>query len=162
MGCPQGAIPFSTLAAYCAVSLILRDLETGALAMGHEVDFVPPDLILSHQLDQGHDVKAEISDTPRKAPSELQLAGTGIIRFYQLFISSQDKPSCNFTPSCSRFTTEIIKRGGLLKGIMLGADRLTRCHNCTYKKYHMWYGIDRTTYHLTDPVDRYLKPQNHE
>ena len=60
--------------------------------------------------------------------SEMNLLATGIIKGYQVFISSQDLDTCNFHPSCSRFTSTAIRRYGALRGSLLGTDRLMRCH----------------------------------
>ena len=35
---------------------------------------------------------------------------------------------CRFEPSCSQFTEESIARYGVLRGSLLGARRLLRCH----------------------------------
>lgn len=35
---------------------------------------------------------------------------------------------CRFEPSCSRFTEAAIARHGLMRGSLLGARRLVRCH----------------------------------
>jgi hypothetical protein len=51
-----------------------------------------------------------------------------LIRFYQMFISPGLPPSCRFTPSCSQFTLDAVRRHGALKGAWLGARRLGRCH----------------------------------
>lgn len=59
---------------------------------------------------------------------ELKLLSTGIIRLYQLFISTQDMPSCNFTLSCSRFGMKAIQKYGVIHGILMTGDRLQRCH----------------------------------
>lgn len=82
--------------------------------------------------------------------SEAKLVLTGLIRLYRRFVSSQDLPSCNFTFSCSRFAEEAIRRYGLIHGVLIAADRLTRC-----------YGLGRR-YYPTDPetglaVDRALE-----
>jgi putative component of membrane protein insertase Oxa1/YidC/SpoIIIJ protein YidD len=75
------------------------------------------------------------------------------IKFYQYFISSQDVPSCVFTPSCSRFAELSINRFGILKGALLTSDRLQRCHLFEDKYY--WYTFNLYTNRFNDPVSRY-------
>ena len=50
------------------------------------------------------------------------------IRFYQLIISPLFPPSCRFTPTCSQYAIEAIRRHGPLKGLWLALRRLSRCH----------------------------------
>lgn len=50
------------------------------------------------------------------------------IRFYQLSISPLLPPSCRFTPTCSQYAIEAIRRHGPLKGLWLALRRLSRCH----------------------------------
>jgi putative membrane protein insertion efficiency factor len=50
------------------------------------------------------------------------------IRFYQLALSPYLGGSkCRFTPSCSQYTAEAIKKYGPIKGIFLGVKRLSKC-----------------------------------
>ena len=51
-----------------------------------------------------------------------------LIRAYQLLISPGLSPACRFEPSCSRYTSEAIEHHGALRGLVLGAQRLARCH----------------------------------
>jgi len=37
-------------------------------------------------------------------------------------------PSCRFTPTCSVYTMEAIRRYGALRGSYMGMRRLLRCH----------------------------------
>lgn len=83
--------------------------------------------------------------------SELKLAATGLIRLYQKFISSQDSPACNFVPSCSRFGMACIQEYGMVRGILLAADRLLRCNGSQSRHYHK----DETTDKYVDPVSDY-------
>ncbi len=50
------------------------------------------------------------------------------IRFYQLCISPMFPASCRFTPTCSQYAIEAIRKHGPLKGLWLAIRRLLRCH----------------------------------
>lgn len=84
-------------------------------------------------------------------PSELKLVATGLIRLYQKFVSSQDGPSCNFQPTCSRFCMACIQEYGVVRGILLAADRLLRCNGSQAQHYHK----DSVTGKYVDPVSDY-------
>jgi hypothetical protein len=52
-----------------------------------------------------------------------------LIRFYQYALSPYLGGSkCRYTPTCSQYTLEAIKKYGPIKGIYLGAKRLSKCH----------------------------------
>ena len=51
-----------------------------------------------------------------------------IIKFYQKAISPWTAPSCRFTPTCSQYGVEALKKYGLFKGLWLTLKRLARCH----------------------------------
>ncbi|MEJ5283602.1 MAG: membrane protein insertion efficiency factor YidD [Brevinematales bacterium] len=70
-----------------------------------------------------------------ESPNILEWSGLFMIKLYQNFISSQDRPSCVFYPSCSRYTEEAIKKYGIIKGIIMGAERLERCHPQAFGNY---------------------------
>ncbi|MCP5265705.1 MAG: membrane protein insertion efficiency factor YidD [Burkholderiaceae bacterium] len=53
---------------------------------------------------------------------------TGLIRVYRLAISPVLPPSCRFYPSCSEYGIEAIQRHGALRGGILAACRVGRCH----------------------------------
>lgn len=50
------------------------------------------------------------------------------IRFYRRCISPFTPPSCRFTPTCSQYAAEAIRRYGPFKGLWLALKRLARCH----------------------------------
>ncbi len=51
-----------------------------------------------------------------------------MIRFYQYVLSPYlGANKCRFTPSCSHYTLEAIQKYGPIKGIYLGAKRLSKC-----------------------------------
>ena len=88
-------------------------------------------------------VQREVVRYNPRETSELKLAATGLIRLYQKFISSQDSPSCNFIPSCSRFGMACIQEYGVIRGILLTADRLLRCNGSQSRHYHKDEATDK-------------------
>lgn len=51
-----------------------------------------------------------------------------LIRGYQRFISPLLGPHCRFTPGCSQYAIEAIRRFGMLKGSWLATKRILKCH----------------------------------
>ena len=51
-----------------------------------------------------------------------------LIRFYQRCISPLTPPSCRFTPTCSQYALEALRKHGLIKGSWLAFKRIIRCH----------------------------------
>jgi len=52
----------------------------------------------------------------------------GIIRFYQMAISPHLPASCRYTPTCSQYGLEAIKKYGPFKGGFLTLKRILSCH----------------------------------
>ena len=50
------------------------------------------------------------------------------VYFYRAAISPMLPPSCRFTPTCSEYAIEAIKKHGPFKGLYLTVRRLLRCH----------------------------------
>ena len=50
------------------------------------------------------------------------------IYFYRYCISPMTPPTCRFTPTCSQYAIEAIKKHGPLKGLILAIKRILRCH----------------------------------
>ena len=50
------------------------------------------------------------------------------VLIYQRFISPLTPPSCRFTPTCSQYAIEALRKYGPLKGLWLAVKRLLRCH----------------------------------
>lgn len=48
---------------------------------------------------------------------------------YRLVISPWLPPSCIYTPSCSTYMVEAVRRHGILRGTVLGLARIGRCHH---------------------------------
>jgi uncharacterized protein len=51
-----------------------------------------------------------------------------LIKIYQLIVSPLFPPSCRFSPTCSHYSLEALKKYGILKGTWLGFNRIIRCH----------------------------------
>ena len=81
------------------------------------------------------ETKKRITNFTIKEVSEAKLVCMGLIRLYQLFISSQDISVCNFTPSCSRFGMAAFRKHGLFYGGLMTADRLLRCNGLARRYY---------------------------
>ncbi|MBC7919607.1 MAG: membrane protein insertion efficiency factor YidD [Ferruginibacter sp.] len=52
----------------------------------------------------------------------------GLIRFYQYGISPYLPGACRYTPTCSQYSVEAIRKYGVLKGARMGLRRIGRCH----------------------------------
>lgn len=59
----------------------------------------------------------------------LALPLVGLIRLYQvLFSPLLPAGTCKFHPSCSHYAARALRTQGLLRGSLLAAGRLLRCH----------------------------------
>jgi len=123
--------------------IILIFLIFSNLCFGQE------DLFKTHQnqfdvSDTDHSYRHHIS-----SENELKQVTSFLFIFYKEFISSQDVNSCVFTPSCSVYAVESIKKLGLLEGLANSFDRLTRCNPLSSKHYK----TDPVTKKLYDPLE---------
>lgn len=50
------------------------------------------------------------------------------IYFYRAAISPHLRPSCRFTPTCSAYAIEALKKHGPIKGLYYTIKRIFRCH----------------------------------
>lgn len=51
-----------------------------------------------------------------------------LIKLYQWLISPLLGAKCRYTPTCSHYATEALKKYGPLKGVWLAIKRISRCH----------------------------------
>ncbi|WP_080211630.1 membrane protein insertion efficiency factor YidD, partial [Salmonella enterica] len=51
-----------------------------------------------------------------------------LIRVYQRLISPLLGPHCRFTPTCSSYGIEALRRFGVIKGSWLTVKRVLKCH----------------------------------
>jgi putative membrane protein insertion efficiency factor len=69
--------------------------------------------------------------TAAEEPTRLtvsQRAALGLLRGYKILISPLFAGSCRFLPSCSDYAAEAVTRFGVIRGSLLAARRLSRCH----------------------------------
>lgn len=50
------------------------------------------------------------------------------VYIYRYTISPLSPPSCRYTPTCSQYAIEAVKKHGIFKGGWLAVKRLSRCH----------------------------------
>lgn len=72
-----------------------------------------------------HPVTTEVEPPRHEQRTE---SANPLIHFYQHYVSPLSGSTCHYTPTCSRYTGEAIRKFGLLKGMLMGTDRLIRCH----------------------------------
>jgi putative membrane protein insertion efficiency factor len=66
----------------------------------------------------------------------LSLPFLALIKIYQWLISPILGPNkCRFTPTCSHYAAEALKKHGPFKGLWLAIKRISRCHPWGGKGY---------------------------
>jgi uncharacterized protein len=58
----------------------------------------------------------------------LRSLAIGFVKFYQWCIRPLLPNACRYTPSCSEYSIQSIKKYGAFKGTWLGLKRIMRCH----------------------------------
>lgn len=51
-----------------------------------------------------------------------------LVKFYRACISPLFPPICRFTPTCSAYAIEALRKYGPVKGLWLAVKRICRCH----------------------------------
>ncbi len=51
-----------------------------------------------------------------------------LVRGYQIAISPLLPPACRYTPTCSQYAIDALRRHGAFKGSWLALSRIGRCH----------------------------------
>ncbi len=94
---------------------------------------------------QPHHWREQLKDNK----NELSFIFSSFFVVYKEIISSQDIDACVFTPSCSVYALECIKRKGVLVGYFTAVDRITRCNPGRHKNLP----LDPVTGKYSDPVE---------
>ena len=74
-----------------------------------------------------------------------------LVKLYQLCISPFTPPSCRFTPTCSQYALEALRKHGLLKGSWL---TLRRCRAVTRGAQRIRSGALKWSGAKNDPATR--------
>lgn len=71
----------------------------------------------------------------------------GVVRAYQHLLSPHLGGACRFQPTCSEYAVEAVRRYGAVRGIILTAYRLGRCHPWGDHGYDppRWFGEPKPT-----------------
>ena len=51
-----------------------------------------------------------------------------LIKIYQVMISPWLGPKCRYTPTCSHYAAEALKKHGVITGLWLACRRIAKCH----------------------------------
>ncbi|MCK5034547.1 MAG: membrane protein insertion efficiency factor YidD [Candidatus Sabulitectum sp.] len=51
-----------------------------------------------------------------------------VVRIYRRVLSPLLPPSCIYTPTCSVYAEEALRKHGALRGIVMATKRILRCH----------------------------------
>lgn len=51
-----------------------------------------------------------------------------LVKFYQGAISPLKPPTCRYTPTCSEYAVQALRKHGPFKGLYLAVKRLLSCH----------------------------------
>ena len=65
---------------------------------------------------------------PHADRSGAQRVALALLRGYKVLFSPLFAGSCRYMPSCSEYAAEAIQRFGVIRGCLLAARRLARCH----------------------------------
>jgi len=51
-----------------------------------------------------------------------------LLRAYKECVSPWLPSACRFYPTCSEYMAQAVEKHGVLRGVLMGASRLLRCH----------------------------------
>jgi putative membrane protein insertion efficiency factor len=75
-----------------------------------------------------------------------------VFKFYDKFISPIDNRKCIFTPTCSAYSRQAIKKYGFLRGYVLTFARITRCNHSVFIKNRYPRSKENDIWKAYDPV----------
>ena len=58
----------------------------------------------------------------------MKIIALALLRLYKLILSPLLPTACRYEPTCSEYAREAVDRHGAIRGTVLAARRLARCH----------------------------------
>lgn len=88
---------------------------------------------VSNTVDEQHNFYSHY----QSCSNEIEIIVTSLFVGYKSFFSSQDGKKCTFSPSCSTYAIQTIKKNGIFEGFLDTFDRLTRCNGLAPENYEI-------------------------
>lgn len=86
----------------------------------------------------------------------LRWLATGSMYFYQQVLSPQLNAGCLYQRTCSNYSKAAIKQYGIIRGVLLSADRLSRCTSGVLPEVFS-YRYDAHGHIVDEPRDYFTK-----
>jgi putative membrane protein insertion efficiency factor len=97
----------------------------------------------------------------RTSYHSLNIVANWTITVYKKFISPfQGKDICNFSPTCSQFSKQVINDYGFLPGLVMTSDRLLRCNPSALQYLDSYYSKLKDGKIFDPPENHYILSQN--
>ena len=112
------------------IFLFFYMLSTLILAQQSDVE------LLKTQKEKENTCEKHDHNSPSLFAKVMKAPFTGALFFYQKLISPVLGANCGYSTSCSRFSSKAIKKKGVIPGVLLTADRLTRCNHQAVDAIH--------------------------
>jgi putative component of membrane protein insertase Oxa1/YidC/SpoIIIJ protein YidD len=147
--------------------VVLIVFSLGISIYAQQIDFKSDLLIINKQLSEKLPDPYKRPYIYKNEPSLIKKINPVNILFgttlyvYQNVFSRQLSAKCLYTPSCSEFSKDAIRKYGLLKGAILSVDRVNRCGkipSIDLKNYRKDPGTNR----YPDPASRYKREKKHD
>jgi len=132
------------------------DIKIKAQLIDYKTDMVLINKMLSEKPSDPYKRPYIFKDEPSliKKFNPVNIIFGGTLYLYQNLFSKQISSGCLYTPSCSEFSKDAIMEYGLMKGVILSADRVYRCNSYTAGDLKS-QKRDPKTNRYPDPVLRY-------
>lgn len=99
------------------------------LMLGNSLLFSAPEPCFASAMNgPGGRVERRVAPSPGPETSTVRIMFIRVIDLYRKYLSAVDGPRCGFAPSCYSFARQAVSEYGAVHGVIMTADRLTRCN----------------------------------